>query len=495
MTVPTKGFTPRVDRWWLLIIAALIWRALLWPDFFGWEESDYGNLAMARGVLDSGFTAYDMNHLPLYYGLSALVLAVAGNTEFATTTVSLSGGIGALVLAILIARELFGQRAGWIAGICLIGQPEFALYSVSALREPLYACFLLASTYALIRERLGMASLWAGFAFLVRFDALLILGAVLCFSCVRRGFNAQRAARALGPLLSCVAIWMLYCGVQHGTWQFWAHSVAVNLETGGAGNVSGNTGWILQGLSVVWGLTTSVLPQHFSWVLFLSGAAAVISLVGTSHPGVRAYWLTTGLLLGFWLAIGFIGQHEVGHNLYWKWLLPLTPYWAIGAGAVLARVGERSLQAMGSAATFLVAGILLAAMGSQQLSETERQIQLSETLYKPQVELAREIEQTIPEDQVLLVDNIPGCWLNRRPHNRTMWTWMDVPVSGEAFGDWLIAEEIRYVLWFKEDWTQAPRVAPSLGVKPTVSIGSVTLVEIKREDQYGWVWYRVAAPA
>ena len=269
----------------------------------------------------------------------------------------------------------------------------------------------------------------------------------------------------------------------------------MNLETGGAGNVSGNTGWILQGLSVVWGLTTSVLPQHFSWVLFLSGAGAALSLVGTSHPGVRVYWLTTGLLLGFWLAIGFVGQHEVGHNLYWKWLLPLTPYWAIGAGAVLARVGERSLRAMGPAATFLGAGILLAAMGSQQLSETKRQIQLSETLYKPQVELAREIEQTIPEDQVLLVDNIPGCWLNRKPHNRKMWTWMDVPVSGDAFGEWLVTEEIRYVLWFKEAWTQAPRVAPSLGAEPTVTIGSVTLVEIKREDQYGWVWYRVDAPA
>ena len=39
--------------------------SVLIQHFWGWEESDYGNLQMVRGVFDSGFCSYDMNHMPV----------------------------------------------------------------------------------------------------------------------------------------------------------------------------------------------------------------------------------------------------------------------------------------------------------------------------------------------------------------------------------------------------------------------------------------------
>ena len=493
MSSDSQGLGLPKGAWALLIGVALVWRGILWPDFYGWEESDYGNLAMARGVFDSNFTTFDMNHLPLYYALAAFVLLFIENTEVATVAVSLVGGLVALALSVRISEYLFGRTAAFAAGLCLLAQPEFSLYSVSALREPVYAAFLLASTYALIRERLRTSSTFAGLAFLVRFDALIVLGLVLLATANRRGLNGRRTLHALGPLLGCVALWMLYCQIAHGTWQFWAHSIAVNLETGGAGNVEGAISWVGQGSAVVWGLVTSILPKHLSWVMFLAGICAVPSLVASTHPGIRVFLLTTILLVGFWLAIGFVGQHEVGHNLYWKWLLPIVPYWAIGTGVIVARAGERLHRAAGPASTAVAAGVLVLAMMGQQTRESQRQIKVSAELYRPQLDLARTIEAEIPEDQVLLVDNIPGCWLNRQPHNRTLWSWMDVPVEGAAFGDWLVSEDVRYVLWFREAWTQAPRVAPKLASGETLTIGPAKLVALEHEDAYGWVWYRVDA--
>ena len=58
----------------LVIALGILWRLFLIHLFWGWEESDYGNLQMVRGVFDSGFTSYDMNHMPGYYAVAALFL-------------------------------------------------------------------------------------------------------------------------------------------------------------------------------------------------------------------------------------------------------------------------------------------------------------------------------------------------------------------------------------------------------------------------------------
>ena len=497
MNTPSPGWTHRLPRWLpaagALVLLGLAWRLWLMGRYYGWEESDYGNLAMARGVLESGFTHYDMNHLPLYYGLSALVLAVVGDTELATHLVSLSAGLASIALVVALAWRLAGREAAWVAGLAVVFQPEMALYSASALREPLYAALLLGGLAALTRERLAAASVLVVMAFLVRFDALVIMGPVLLVHALGRAPRPRRVVAALVPLVLGVALWSAYCHFFHGIWRFWEHSVTVNIETGLGEEAGGQLEWVANGVRVSLALATRVLPGHMGALVPLAGLLALPGLVRAGHSGRRSLALLLVLVTGFWLAIGFAGQHDPGHNLYWKWLLPLVPFWAIAAGLAASWLLDRlrgRLPLYG--ALGLVGGALLV-VWVQQLDETRRQLAVSERLYKPQLELARSIEAEIPEGVPMVLDNIPACWLGRRPHGRTLHTWMDIPVPEDRaeLGRWMEAEGIEWVLWFREEWTQAPVVAPWLAQGGSQRFGPVSLQELDREDEYGWIWYSV----
>jgi hypothetical protein len=434
-----------------------------------------------------------MNHLPLYYGLSALVLAVVGDTELATHLVSLVAGLASIVLVVSLAWRLAGREAAWVAGLVVVFQPEMALYSASALREPLYAALLLGGLAALTRERLVAASLLAVAAFLVRFDALVIMGPVLLFHALGREARLRRVVAVLAPLLLGVALWSVYCHFVHGIWRFWEHSVTVNIETGLGEEAGGQLEWLANGARVSIALGLQVLPGHLGALLPVAGLLALPGLVRSGHGGKRSLALLLALVTGFWLAIGFTGQHDPGHNLYWKWLLPLVPFWGIAAGSGAAWLYHRLRSRLPLPAAVGLLGVGLLLVWMQQLDETRRQLAVSEQLYKPQLELARAIEAEIPEAVPLVLDNIPACWLGRRPHGRTLHTWMDIPVPEDraALGRWFDAQGIAYVLWFREEWTQAPVVAPWLASGGSQRLGPVSLEELDREDEYGWIWYRV----
>lgn len=477
-----------------LLAVAGAWRLALGTRYYGWEESDYGNLAMVRGVLESGFTHYDMNHLPMYYGLSAAVMGVIGDAEIASRAVSLVAGMLTVALTVVLADRLAGRSVAWVAGIVCVVQPELALYAASSLREPVYAAAVMGCLVSLTRERLALASLLAGVAFLTRMDAAFTLGPVLLLHALGREGRWRRVGSALGPLAFGVVLWAAYCEVVHGTWQFWGHSVAVNIETGGSELEPGQGSWVGDGVRVVLALLVQVLPSRTGWALALGAAVALISTPWRRHDARRTVAVASLLLLGFWLAIGFTAQHDPGHNLYWKWLHGVLPPLIVLGSVGLLRLLDQARQVGG----WPLAGLLaVAAVGQTSVAyakETQRQVRLSATLYKPQLELARWIETDIDESVPLLVDNIPGCWLDRQDHGRELHTWYDVPVepgSQGEFASWLSANHIGYVLWFREEWTQAPVVAPWLGEVKAHHLGSVILVPLREESEYGWVFYRV----
>ena len=125
---PFGAGPPSVERglfvWGLLAAAA--WRLRLSGRFAGWEESDYGNLAMIQGVLDGGFLHYDMNHMPGYYALGAALHAVLDDALWAGRSLDLIGGLVAWALAVQLARRLFGLPVAVISGLLLIVHPAFA---------------------------------------------------------------------------------------------------------------------------------------------------------------------------------------------------------------------------------------------------------------------------------------------------------------------------------------------------------------------------------
>ncbi len=487
------------------VVLAAAWRLWLGARYAGWEESDYGNLAMVRGVVEGGFLHYDMNHLPLYYGVSAVVMAVVGDAVFAARAVALVSGLCTVLLGVALADRLFGRRVAWTVALLLILQPELALYSASSLREPLYAALLLGSLLLATRERLAGASWLAGAAFLTRMDALVAWSPALLVHAVGRSPRLRRVALGLLPLAGTVLLWSAYCRFEHGTWLFWGHSVSVNLETGGVQEAVPLSTRLLGGLAISVRLLVEVLPTRLGWGIW---ACALVGLgLGPlrRHDPRRTLRVAAAGLLGFWLGVGFLAQHDPSHNLYWKWLHGVLPPLILVSAATLWKLVDRLNRVVGPAGGLVLVGLTLGQAATAMVGETFRQLEVSQELYAPQLELARWIEQEVPEDQPVIVDNIPGCWLDRRDHGRTLWSWMDVveairdpetgqvrPWSREDFGDWLVQERIHYVLWFQEDWTQAPVVAPWLAEERPHDLGARRLTPLRSEQRYGWVFYEVS---
>jgi 4-amino-4-deoxy-L-arabinose transferase-like glycosyltransferase len=474
---------------WVVVVGAA-WRLLLTSQYAGWEESDYGNLAMIRGVLDSGFRHYDMNHMPGYYALGAAALGLVGDAVVAARGVSLLGGLVALGLATAITRQLAGPRAAALAGLLLIFQPEFALYAASSLREPVYAAFVMGALLSLSRERLVLAGLLVGLGFLVRFDAALALAPALLVHALGRPGRTRRLVQVFAPLALIIGLWSLYCRIDHGTFLFWSHAVSVNVETGLGEEAQDTAEWILAGLRVSASLLGGLLPHRVGWGIWLAGIASVAWLPWRKHSLHRTLALAAGGMLGVWAGIGFVGQHDPVHNLYWKWLCPIIPV-IVPLGVVgLLDVARLLPKRLGQAAAVVVT---VQALGAG-LVETHRQWALSEAWYRPQLDLAQDIEARIPESVPLLLDNIPACWINRRHHERELTSWFDVPsVAGSEadFSRWLLEREVGHVLWFREEWTQAPLVAPFLAEGGEWRGEGVRLVERSREDGYGWIWFEV----
>ncbi len=478
------------------VLVGAVWRLWLMGNYAGWEESDYGNLAMIQGVLDGGFLHYDMNHMPGYYAVAAMVHAVVNDAALAGRIVSFGGGITALGLATALACRLGGTRVGWVAGALLVIQPEFALYASSSLREPLAAAFVVGALTALTRERMGLAGCLAAGAFFVRFDLALVMIPLLSVHAVG-GSQREKLSRLLHgllPVFAAIALWAVYCRVDHGTFAFWSHSVAVNLETGLGAEAEAPGSWWQNGAIISAGLAGYVLPWRIGWLLWAGLVWASMRGLRQSHGLWRSVSFCAVLMVGLWSGIGFVGQHELGHNLYWKWLHPLVPVvvplGALGLWHAADRVSRWAGTTTGSV---VVAVAVIQALGSN-VQETQRQRLRSEAWYRPQLELAKWIEVNVDEGTPMVVDNIPACWIRRRPNAHTMVSWFDIELqsgSEEAFATWLRDEGIEWVMWFREEWTQAPRVAPFLASGGQWEFGEIKLIERDREDGYGWIWFEV----
>lgn len=481
----------------VIVALGALWRLFLMGRYAGWEESDYGDLAMIRGVLDARFLHYDMNHLPGYYALGALVLALVGDTVVAAKATSLAGGLVALGLAVALTDRVYGRAAAWIAGVLLIFQPEFALYAASSLREPVYAAFVMACLAALASERLGLASVAAGGAFLIRMDGAAALGPVLVAHALGRPGAAGRLAWAVLPLAATMVAWSAYCRWDHGTFWFWSHAVAVNIETGLGAEAPTRLEWGLEGAKVAGAMLGWMLPWRIGWVVWLGLLVAVARAPWPRH-GIRRTWVIAAVCLaGVWGGMGFTAQHHWTHNLYWKWMHGIVPVLVpVGVAGLLAAIG-RAREALGASVARVLLGLALLQAVVSYLRETERQVQLSARLYAPQVALARWIEAEVPESTPMILDNIPACWIGRDPHERPLTSWMDVPTppgDEAAFARWLAERGIQYVLWFKEEWTEAPRYAPFLAAGGRWEHLGVRLDEVAREDEYGWIFFTVTLP-
>ena len=66
-----------------------------------------------------------------------------------------------------------------------------------------------------------------------------------------------------------------------------------------------------------------------------------------------------------------------------------------------------------------------------------------------------------------------------------------MPTDGSEvqFQQWLLEQDVWGVLWFAEEWTQAPKAAPFLADGGRWCYEQLCLQEKYRGDEYGWIFF------
>ena len=99
----------------------------------------------------------------------------------------------------------------------------------------------------------------------------------------------------------------------------------------------------------------------------------------------------------------------------------------------------------------------------------------------------------------MILGSIPEVWVQRRDHAFRVTSWWFLPPSlrgqpAAAVGRFFVDQRVDYVMWFAEEWTEAPAFAPWLAEGEPVQAGPARLVPVDREDGYGWILYVVERP-
>ena len=479
-----------------LLFAALLWRLFLASRFYGWEEDDYGNLARSFSVAHGGDLA--VSHLPLYYLVNAALIRVFGHAEIVCIGVSLVCGLVAMGLAMDLARRAGGEKAELVVGLILLLQAEFALYSASSLREPMFAALGLLGIWLLLKKRPVLAGAAMAATLLVRPDAVITFWPGYLLLAFPRRRQDWRGFLGGGACLVAVIVgWSIWSRPETGSWLFFAPQLDANLTFSGRDSEVTLTEFAIRGAKIAGGLLTVVLPSKVGWPLLI-GALWSVVLVATRQMWGRPVIFATiffGLSMVFWLGSGFVFQHGLQHNLYWKWLYVTVPLLTISATFGLLDLAER----IGRARTWVgrgLIGISLAWFAVCAVSDTRFQVRRADELYRPQVELARWIEKEVPPDTAIIVDIVPSNYLNRRRHDFTLLSWYDLEEqyphgSREEFDQLLTQEQVKYVMWFREGWTRAPDVAPFLEENVVIELTTLRLTPMQWDDAYGWSWWKV----
>ncbi|HEY0580642.1 MAG TPA: glycosyltransferase family 39 protein, partial [Chloroflexota bacterium] len=134
-----------VPAWATLALLAGLTVALrlpfLTPRLAHWDAVNY-----ALGLHEFNVAAHQPHPpgSPLYILLGRAALSVVGDDNAALILVSVVASVGAVLLEYVLARLLFGQRAGLVAAALLLSQPIFWGYGTLATPWTLLSCLALA---------------------------------------------------------------------------------------------------------------------------------------------------------------------------------------------------------------------------------------------------------------------------------------------------------------------------------------------------------------
>jgi len=322
-----------------------------------WSSDEARFALLAQDILDHGrWLVPDLRGRPylnkpqLQFWAIALVSAPIGRvTEFTAALPAIVASLGTVGGVVAIGRNLWGWRAGLVAGLVLVSTPPVFAFGHVALPDMMLASWMTWALYWLVRAwrsdwalrplvvlyvcvGLAVASKGpAGYAALA--GALVAVGG----TDGPRGLRRLRPALGLAVLATCAAPWVI-------PYQLHPRGHFVGQVLGGH-----YVSWYFRGAWLDRGASlTEAIGGFLPWTIFL--AAAPWWWRRAPDPGRRRVVLWT---VTVWCLLGISGTIRA------RYFLPIYPLFALLTGELLARAtSRRRLEATRVAAWIFAVGAL-----------------------------------------------------------------------------------------------------------------------------------------
>lgn len=174
---------------WLILIAALVLRALCAYFYAGEIDQEGGeyarlaqNLISGRGYVGLNTEGVQLIFPPLFPIIIATLSFVTGTVELAGRIANIIFGAALVLPVFLIARRLFGSRLGFGAAALVAFHPYLVQFATTVYSEVVYLTFALTAVYAAMTamdtphwRTLVFCGVLYGFAYLIRPEALALV--------------------------------------------------------------------------------------------------------------------------------------------------------------------------------------------------------------------------------------------------------------------------------------------------------------------------------
>jgi 4-amino-4-deoxy-L-arabinose transferase-like glycosyltransferase len=124
----------------LAVIGLAVRLVVLDPDTIHSDEALYASyglhIVQTHDVFLHGNIGFPIDKIPLFYWAEAVVIGLLGNTPLSIRLVDLASAIVTIGAVYVLARDLSGRTAGWVAGLAMVLSPFAILFGASAFTDP-----------------------------------------------------------------------------------------------------------------------------------------------------------------------------------------------------------------------------------------------------------------------------------------------------------------------------------------------------------------------
>ncbi|MBI3753639.1 MAG: phosphatase PAP2 family protein [Deltaproteobacteria bacterium] len=299
----------------------------------------------------------------LFYWLQAAAFKLFGIAEFSARFVSASFGVALAAMTFFFVKRLYGRTAGILAGVCLVLNLEFFVYTHAAILDMMLTFFITASLYSFYlgfhqnkEKGSHSANYWyllswafAALAALTKGIIGVLFPAMIIFLYLLAARELREIKRLLSPrfvlvFLAIASPWYIAQLSMHG-WDFFNAFVIKHHFKRYTGVVTGQSGPIYYYILVM-------IAGFFPWVAFLPHALYKC----LKEKGLYLFW--TIWFLAIFIFFSLAGTKEPSY------ILPVFPAAAIMAGLVIKSLIEGGMEKTWLAIScgFLIITSLLMAM-------------------------------------------------------------------------------------------------------------------------------------